>query len=84
LGFLQGVLWNLLNSANVILIEKKEGAQAIGDYRPISIMHSIAKLLGKILSNPLAPHLDKIVASNQSTFIKGRSIHDNFQYVQGQ
>jgi hypothetical protein len=46
--------WNLLNSANVILIKKKERAQAIGDYRPISILHSIAKLLAKILSNRLA------------------------------
>jgi hypothetical protein len=67
----------------VILIEKKEGAHVIGDYRPISIMHSIAKLLAKILSNRLAPHLDRIVSHSQSDFIKERSIHDNFQYVQG-
>jgi hypothetical protein len=75
--------WNLLNSANVILLGKKEEAHTIGDYRPIKIMHSIAKLLAKILSNRLVPHLDRIVSHSQGAFIKGRSIYDNFQYVQG-
>lgn len=55
----------------------------IGDYRPISIMHSIAKILAKILATWLAPYLDKLVSPNQSAFIKGRIIHDNLQYVKG-
>jgi hypothetical protein len=46
-------------------------------------MHSIAKLLAKILTIRLANHLDKLVSCSQSAFIKGRNIHDNFQYVQG-
>jgi hypothetical protein len=74
--------WNLLNSANVALIPKKEGAQTISDYRPISVMHNVAKLLGKILANRLSPHLDSLVSPSQSALIKGRSIQDNFQYVQ--
>jgi hypothetical protein len=36
--------WNLLNSANIALIAKKDGALKIEDYMPISVMHSIAKL----------------------------------------
>jgi retron-type reverse transcriptase len=46
-------------------------------------MHSVAKILSKILANRLAPHLATIVSPCQSAFIKGRSIQDNFQYVQG-
>jgi hypothetical protein len=46
-------------------------------------MHSIAKLLEKILANSLCPHLDRLVSPCQSAFIKERSIHNNFQYVQG-
>jgi retron-type reverse transcriptase len=65
-----------------VLIVKK-GAQSIGDYRRISIMHSISKLLAKILTNRLAPRLDSLISQSQSAFIKGQSIQDNFQYVQG-
>jgi hypothetical protein len=75
--------WILLNSANITLLSKKDGAQEIGDYRPISVMHNVVKLLGKILANQLAPLLDILVSHSQSAFIKGRSIQDNFQYVQG-
>jgi hypothetical protein len=75
--------WNLLNTANVAPIAKKRDTQVMGDYRPISIMHSMAKLLGKILTTRLAPHLDQIVSRSQSAFIKGHTIHDNFQYIQG-
>ena len=34
-----------LNSANVVLLPKKEGAEGIADYRPISIIHAIAKIM---------------------------------------
>jgi hypothetical protein len=46
-------------------------------------MHSISKLLAMVLANRLAPRLDNLISQSQSTFIKGRSIQDNFQYVQG-
>jgi hypothetical protein len=39
--------WELLNLANVTLIAKKDVAETVGDYRPISLMHSITKLLGR-------------------------------------
>jgi hypothetical protein len=71
-----GGCWNLLNSANVVLIEKKRRATAIGDYGTINIMHSMPKLLAKILANRLAPHLNSLVSHSQSVFIKGISIHD--------
>lgn len=41
---LRGSLFNLLNSANVVLIPKKKKSMAVGDYRPISLLHSIAKI----------------------------------------
>jgi hypothetical protein len=46
--------WNLLNSANVVLLEKKEGAKTIGEYRPISIMHSVGKIVTEIMANRLS------------------------------
>lgn len=73
---------NLLNSANIILIPKKTNAIKVSDYRPISLIHSIAKIFSKLLANRLAPFLDDIVSSCQSAFIKRRCIQDNFLYVQ--
>lgn len=47
------------------------------------LIHSVAKILAKVMANRLAPNLDALVSKSQSTFIKGRSIQDNFQYDQG-
>jgi len=48
----------------------------------MSLVHSFAKLVTKMMANRLAPLLDSMVASNQSAFIRGRCIHDNFMLVQ--
>jgi hypothetical protein len=80
---LRAKAWELLNSANVALILKKKGAEPIADYRPISLMHSVAKIIGNFLANRLAPLLSQMTSPSQSAFIKGRSIHENFQYIQG-
>lgn len=36
--------FSLLNSANIVLIPKKTNALNVGDYRPISLIHSITKI----------------------------------------
>jgi hypothetical protein len=72
----------LLNAAFITLIPKKVDAAMAKDFRPISLVHSFAKLVTKMLANRLAPLLNSMVATNQSAFIKGRSIHDNFILVQ--
>jgi len=52
------------------------------DFRPITMIHSFAKLLSKILALCLAPRMQELISPNQNAFIRGRSIHDNFKYVQ--
>lgn len=74
--------FHLLNSANIILLPKKNDAIKVTDYRPISLIHNIAKIFSKLLANRLAPLLGSMVSNCQSAFIKKRSIHDNFLYVQ--
>jgi hypothetical protein len=61
---------------------KKVGANCPADFRPITMIHSFAKLISKILSLRLAPRLNKMVDRNQNAFIHTRSIHDNFKYIQ--
>jgi mannosylglycoprotein endo-beta-mannosidase len=73
--------WRLLNSASIVLLPKKNDAVEAKEYRPVSLMHSAAKILCKMMANRLAPELQHLVSPGQSAFIKGRSIQDNFLYV---
>ena len=73
---------HLLNSAYITLIPKMAEAMDVKDFRPISLIHSFAKIVSKILPNRLAAKLSSLVSSNQSAFVKGRCIHDNFILVQ--
>jgi hypothetical protein len=71
-----------LNTAYITLPPKKEVAEHPKDFGPISLVHSFAKLVTKILANRLAGKLNEMVSPNQRTFINGRFIQDNFMLVQ--
>lgn len=53
------------------------------DYRPISLIHSFAKILTKVLANRLAMYIHKLISTSQSVFIKRRCIQENFMYIRG-
>jgi mannosylglycoprotein endo-beta-mannosidase len=72
----------LLNTAFITLLPKKVDPLQVKDYRPISLIHSFAKLVAKIMANRLAPILPEVVSKNQSAFVKGRNIQDFFLFVQ--
>jgi hypothetical protein len=82
LSHLRGHNFNLLNSTNIVLLPKKDTAESVGDFRPISLVQGIAKNFSKILALRLAPRLPELVSSNQSAFVQKRCIHDNFVLVQ--
>lgn len=71
-----------LNEAFLTLLPNKADASSLFDYRPISLIHLLTKLFAKVLSLRLAPHLGDIVSANQSAFIVGRGVHDNFMLMQ--
>ena len=66
-----------------MLIPKVEVATEPKDFRPISLIHSFAKLLTKVLSIRLSMYIDKLISTSQSAFIQKRCIQDNFMYVRG-
>ena len=74
--------FTLLNNAFIVLLPKKPDAKEAKDYRPITLVHSFAKLVSKLMATRLAPQLKNLVAFNQNAFIKGRSIHDNYKFIQ--
>ena len=51
-----------INSAMIALLPKKDGATCMGDFRPISLVHSIAKLITKVLSMRLADVISTIIS----------------------
>lgn len=73
-------LW-LLILAYIALLPKKENALRVSEFRPISLIHAFGKLFSKLLANRLALKLQQLVSHNQSAFIKGRNIQDNFLFV---
>jgi hypothetical protein len=72
-----------LNEALITLLPKVDNPEGLGDYRPISLIHSFGKIFAKVLANRFAPTLPHLISPNQSAFIKGRQIQDNFRYVMG-
>jgi hypothetical protein len=67
-----------LNEALITLLPKKDGVVDLQDFRPISQVHSFARLFTKVLARRLAPRMPDLVDGNQTAFIRGRCIHDNF------
>ena len=48
----------------------------MGDFRSISLLGSLYKLLAKVLANRLKKVLDKVVSGDQNAFVRGKHILD--------
>ena len=66
-----------LNATFVSLIPKKHGADEIKDFRPISLVGGMYKIIAKILVIRLSAILGKIISPSQNAFVKGRQILDS-------
>uniref|UniRef100_A0A2N9E7V6 Reverse transcriptase domain-containing protein n=1 Tax=Fagus sylvatica TaxID=28930 RepID=A0A2N9E7V6_FAGSY len=66
-----------LNATFVSLIPKKHGADELKDFRPISLVGGMYKIIAKLLANRLKVVLGKIISPSQSAFVKGRQILDS-------
>ena len=66
-----------LNATFLCLIPKKTNAINIKDFRPISLVGSLYKLLSKVLAHRLRCVLDKLISNSQNTFVGGRQILDS-------
>jgi hypothetical protein len=65
----------------VALIPKVSSPLSLGDFRPISLLGCLYKLLAKVLAKRLAKVMDPLVASTQSAFLKGRYLVDGVMVV---
>lgn len=70
------------NQADIIMIPKVEVPRSTSDFRPISVLSLIPKLIAKVLSNRLRLKLPELISSNQTAFVHGRQISENFVTTQ--
>ena len=66
-----------MNASFLTLIPKKCNAVNIKDFRPISLVGSVYKLLSKVLANRLRVVLDNLISETQNSFVGGRQILDS-------
>nr|GFA89131.1 cysteine-rich receptor-like protein kinase [Tanacetum cinerariifolium] len=64
------------NSSFIALIPKTQGAKLVKDFRPISLIGSLYKIITKLLANRLVTVIGNLVNDVQSAFIADRQILD--------
>ena len=74
--FISGHSVRHLNVTWVTLIPKRENPTDIDDYRPISMVGALYKIIAKILSTRLKVVIDTLIDESQSAFVMNRQILD--------
>jgi len=64
------------NTTWVTLIQKRKGVLEVPEFRPISLVGSLYKIIAKILSSRFKKVLAQLVGDVQSAFVEGRQILD--------
>ena len=65
---------SISNASFIALIPKINDPQSFNDYRPISLIGCVYKILAKVLAKRLAAVLPHLIDERQTTFMKGRHI----------
>jgi hypothetical protein len=70
-----------LNRAYIVMLPKHQAALKPGDYRPICMQNCSLKIVAKMLTTRLQVEIPNLIDLDQTSFIKGRSISENFIYA---
>jgi len=71
-----GRLTRGINNTFIALIPKVDSPQRLNEFRPISLVGCLYKILSKVLSNRLRMVIGKVISDTQSAFVKDRQILD--------
>jgi hypothetical protein len=66
-----------INATFLALISKKFGTVDLKDFRPISLVSGVYKIIAEVLTNRLKRVAEKIISNPQNAFVKGRQILDS-------
>lgn len=71
-----GKLTKGINNTFIALIPKVDNPQKLNEFRPISLLGSMYKILAKVLSNRLRLVIGSVISESQSAFVRDRQILD--------
>lgn len=75
--FENGEMQEGVNYTVIVMIPKKNSAEEMKDFKPISLCNVVYKVVAKCLVSRLRPLLQDIISESQSAFVPGRLITDN-------
>lgn len=75
------VLAKCLLSYFITLIPKVKSSSSLKEFRPISLLGCLYKILAKVLAGRLAKVMNSVISKYQSTFLKGRKLVDGVLIV---
>ena len=61
-----------LKATFLVLVPKKGGVEDLRDFRVISLVGNLYKLLTKVLANRLKKFMGKVIMESQNAFVEGR------------
>ena len=71
-----GIINGITNETHICLIPKKLNSCRIKDYRPISLVTSLYKIIAKVLAKRLQSVQGETISQSQGAFVVGRQILD--------
>ncbi|CAJ2635027.1 unnamed protein product [Trifolium pratense] len=71
-----GRLTKGINATFIALIPKTDSPQRLNDFRPISLVGCLYKILAKVLANRLRQVIGSVISESQTAFVKNRQILD--------
>ena len=74
--FAKGQFEKSLNATFITLIPKKHAASEIRDFRPISLVGGVYKIIAKVLANRLRTVMGDIISTSQNALVRNRQILD--------
>jgi hypothetical protein len=70
-----------INQSFIVLLPKKPGASHPDHFRPVSLQNCCLKIASKCLANRVKPLIPSLIHPDQTGFVSGRSIAENFIYA---
>lgn len=75
--FSSGTLLKQWNATTLVLIPKIQNASKVSDFRPISCLNTLYKVISRVLASRLKSLLPYVISHHQSAFLACRQLSEN-------